>query len=77
MLTAKVAWYESQLRRAAPRQFGASSERSDAHQLELFNEAEATAPPALAVETITYERKKKTPGQRDAQLAHLPVEQRV
>jgi transposase len=79
MLTAKVAWYEGQLRRAAQRQFGASSERSDARQLALFNEAEATATPALApaTETITYERKKKAPGQRDAHLAHLPVEQRV
>lgn len=79
MLTAKVEWYEGQLRLAAQRRFGASQERSDARQLALFNEAEATATPALApaTETITYERKKKTPGQRDAQLAHLPVERRT
>ncbi len=78
-LTAKVEWYEGQLRRAAQQRFGASHERSDARQLALFNEAEATATPALAsaTETITYDRKKKTPGQRDAQLAHLPVERRV
>lgn len=79
MLTTKVEWYESQLRLAAQRRFGASEERSDARQLALFNEAEAEATPALApaTETITYERPKKTPGQRDAELAHLPVERRV
>lgn len=79
VLTAKIEWYESQLRLGAQRRFGASSEQSDMRQLELFNEAEAHATPALApaTETITYERKKKTPGQRDAQLAHLPVERRL
>ena len=49
MLTAKVEWYEGQLRLAAQRRFGASQERSDARQLALFNEAEATATPALAI----------------------------
>ena len=79
ILTAKVEWFESQLRLAAQRRFAASQERSDVQQLELFNEAEAEATPALepATETITYERKKKVPGQRDAQLALLPVERRV
>ena len=79
LLTAKVEWYESHLRLAAQRRFGASQERSDARQLELFNEPEVEATPALApvTETITYERRKKTPGQRDADLAHLPVERRV
>ena len=79
ILTAKVEWFESQLRLAAQRRFAASQERSDVQQLTLFNEAEAEATPALepATETITYERKKKVPGQRDAQLALLPVERRV
>ena len=77
-LTQKVETYEAYLRKDAHRQFGASSERSDLEQLALalFNEAEATATPALApaTETITYQRQKKTVGQREAQLAHLPVE---
>ena len=76
VLTKKLEWYEAHFRQAAHRKFGASSERSDVEQLALFNEAEATATPALApaTETITYQRQKKTVGQREAQLAHLPVE---
>ena len=68
-----------QLRLATHRRFGASSERSDANQLklDLFNEAEAEAQPGAeepTVETITYERRKKQPGQREAMLGNLPVE---
>jgi hypothetical protein len=79
ILQAKVEWFESPRRLAAQRRFAASQERSDVQQLQLFNEAEAEAAPALepATETITYERKKKVPGQRNAQRAHLPVERRV
>ena len=75
-LTAKVEWYEAQIRLARARQFGASQEHSDTVQLHLFNEAEQEAASALTAptDTITYERAKKTPGQRDAALAHLPVE---
>ena len=39
ILTAKVEWFESQLRLAAQRRFAASQERSDVQQLTLFNEA--------------------------------------
>lgn len=79
ILTAKVEWYESPLRLAAQRRFAASTERSDVRPLPLFNEAEADTTPALAppIETITYERKKKTVGQRNWPLKHLPVERRL
>ncbi|WP_423219106.1 transposase domain-containing protein [Sulfobacillus thermosulfidooxidans] len=42
-LQQRVQWYEEQFRLAKHRQFGASQERSDAHQLHLFNEAETLA----------------------------------
>lgn len=74
----RVRWFAEQIRLAQHRRFGASSERSDAAQLHLFNEAEAEAASALEAsaeeETITYQRKKKTRGQRDEALKHLPVE---
>ncbi len=77
-LRERVRWLEEQIRLAQQRRFGASSERSDAAQLHLFNEAEAEAASAVEApaehETITYQRKKKTPGQRDAALQHLPTE---
>ncbi len=75
-LTARVEWYEAHFRLQAHRQFGSAHEGSDALQLQLFNEAEATAPSPLApaTETIVYERRKKTKGQREADLAHLPLE---
>jgi transposase len=42
-LEALVKYYEGQFRLAKHRQFGASSEKSEYDQLNLFNEAEATA----------------------------------
>lgn len=68
---------EEQIRLSQHRRFGASSERSDAAQLRLFNEAEAAAVSPVdagLVETVTYQRQKKTPGQREAAWDHLPVE---
>jgi transposase len=73
-------------RLARHRLFGSSSERSDANQLLLFNEAEAesdqavgqeteTDKPSTETETITYERRKKQPGHREAMIEHLPIEQ--
>ena len=41
--------------------FGASSEKTDIEQLNLFNEAEATANPKAeepTLETVTYQRRK-------------------
>lgn len=68
-------------RLARHKRFGASSERSDSDQLRLFNEAEAQSdedaePPVeeAPVQTVTYERRKRQPGQREAMLEHLLVE---
>lgn len=77
-LTAKLKWYEEQFRLAQQKRFGASSEKTHPDQLTLdvFNEAEAHADPAVpepTVETITYKRKKQ-PGGREAKLDALPVE---
>jgi transposase len=77
-LSAKLKWYEEQFRLAQQKRFGASSEKTHPDQLiiDLFNEAEAEANPALpepTVETVTYKR-KKTVGAREAKLDMLPVE---
>nr|WP_249261019.1 IS66 family transposase [Virgibacillus pantothenticus] len=75
-LEAKIKWYEEQFRLSQQRRFGSSSEKTDADQLSLFNEAEATADSTVeepTVETITYKRKKQK-GQRDKQLENLPTE---
>ena len=76
-LNAKVKWYEEQYRLGRQKQFGASSEKTSPEQLNLFNEAEDIAEPEIKepdIETITYERKKKQPGQRADKLKDLPVE---
>jgi transposase len=75
-LQAKLKWLEEQVRLGRHRQFGASSERTDPNQLQLFNETEATANPLFAeptIEKITYERRKRQ-GRREEILADLPVE---
>ncbi len=78
-LKSKIEYLEEKLRLAQHKRFGPSKERTDTDsvQTQLFNEAEAEAEPTLeepTFETITYERKKKQPGQRDEQLKDLPVE---
>lgn len=77
-LTAKLKWYEEQFQLAKQKRFGASSEQTHPDQLiiDLFNEAEAEANPALpepTMETVTYKR-KKTVGAREVKLDKLPVE---
>jgi len=77
-LSAKLKWYEEQFRLSQQKRFGASSERTHPDQLamDIFNEAEVEAGPALpepAVEMITYKRKKKV-GAREAKLDGLPIE---
>lgn len=75
-LHAKRKWLEEQCRLGQQRRFGASSERSDETQLQLFNEAESDAQPLRAeptMEKITYERRKQR-GHREAVLEDLPVE---
>jgi len=76
-LNIKLKWYEEQFRLSQQRRFGASSEKTDPEQLNLFNEAEDTADlakPEPTLETITYQRKKRQPGQREESLKDLPVE---
>lgn len=78
-LKQRLAWYEEKLRLSQRRRFGASSERTDtdAVQLRLFNEAEVEAESEAeetVVETVTYERRKKRPGQREEMMKGLPVE---
>ena len=77
-LTAKLKWYEEQLRLGKQRQFGSSSEKTNPDQLELplFNEAEVEADLKIdepTIETITYKR-KKVKGQRDTKFENLPTE---
>ncbi|MDD4016166.1 MAG: IS66 family transposase zinc-finger binding domain-containing protein, partial [Petrimonas sp.] len=76
-LNAKVKWYEEQYRLSRQKQFGTSSEKTTPEQINLFNEAEDIADPKTKepdIETITYERKKKQPGQKADKLKDLPVE---
>ena len=77
-LEALVKFFEAQLRLAKHRQFGKSSEKTELpEQLNLFDEAEATADPKtpeeVKVEDIAYTRKKRV-GKRADDLSKLPVE---
>ena len=76
-LSAENQWLKEQFRLAQHRQFGPSSEHTPTEQQALvFNEAEAEASPTApepTIETITYHR-RKTKGQREMQLRHLPVD---
>lgn len=60
--------------------FGASSEKTLPEQeIMIFNEAEQAAKPNLpepTIETITYQRRGKTKGQREIDLSVLPTEER-
>src|SRR5699024_7785553 len=77
-LEAKLKWYEEQFRLLQKQKYGASSEKTNADQMELslFNEVEDTADSKVeepALDTIIYKRKKarKT---RDDLMKDLPVE---
>jgi len=74
-LVAKLAWYEELYRLNKKKRFGPSSEKTDAEQLSIFNEAEVEAKPTPepTVEQITYTRRKQQ-GKREEQLEGLPVE---
>jgi len=76
-LEALVKYYEEQLRLSKHRQFGPSSEKGEVpEQLNLFNEAEATADlaqPEPELEQITYTRRKQK-GKREDDLSGLPSE---
>ncbi len=76
-LNARIKWFEEQLRLSRQRQFGTSSDKTSPEQINLFNEAEDTTDTSVeepTIETITYERQKKQPGQRAEMLKDLPVE---
>ncbi len=77
-LKAKLNWFMEQLRLSKQRRFGISSERFCPGQQRLFNEDDemVVAPvlPEQEIETITYKRRKKQRGHREAILKNLPVE---
>lgn len=75
-LTAKLNWYEEQMRLSNQKRFGTSSEKTDITQLSIFNEAEQEVNPKTpepTVEEVTYKRRKKV-GKRDEMMEDLPVE---
>ncbi|GGJ80820.1 hypothetical protein GGR02_000883 [Anoxybacillus voinovskiensis] len=76
-LEEKLKWYEEHLRLLQHKRFGVSSEKTLPGQLELFNEVEHEANldlPEPTVESITYQRRRKKRGHREAMLENLPVE---
>jgi hypothetical protein len=76
-LNARLKWFEEQFLLSRKKQFGPSSEKTNPEQLNLFNEVEDTANPKLeepTLETITYQRRKRQPGQREELFKDLPVE---
>jgi transposase len=76
-LTAKVLWFEQQLRLSQQRRFGSSSElTAEGQQQLIFNEAEANAAPEAPEPTIPEDdrpRRRKKKGHRKATLKELPV----
>ena len=76
-LDAKVKWYEEQYRLSVQQRFGSSSEKTMPQQIYLFNESEDTADPNQeepTLETVTYQRKKRQPGDVADKINDLPVE---
>ena len=76
-LNGQVKWLMEQMRLARQKRFGVSSEKSEYDQLNLFNEAEATADDKIAEPELTevkshYRKKAKESGDRLP--ADLPVE---
>jgi hypothetical protein len=77
-LKRQVQWFMEQIRLAKRRQFGISSEQTNAFQINLFNEAEAaadlTAPEPSLSEVKAHYRKKRTRLTTDKLPEDLPVE---
>lgn len=76
-LKQQINWLMEQLKLSKHRQFGASSEKSEYDQLELFNEAEFIADPVATepdIEEITSYRRKKNRNAADRIPPDLPVE---
>jgi len=75
-LAAKIAWYENQIRLAKYQKFGTSSEKTDADQLNFFNEIEITADPE-SEEPVLEKIKKpgvRKKGNKEVITSNLPVE---
>lgn len=76
-LSQQIKWLMEQIRLARHKQFGASSEKSEYSQINLFNEAEATAVAQAAEPELTVVEKhyrKKAAGNKDRLPPDLPVE---
>jgi transposase len=77
-LETELKWLKEQILLAQKKQFGSSSEKTSALQIELgFNEAEAVADSSDDVvepKTVTYTRKPKSVGHREEVLQNLPTE---
>lgn len=76
-LSMQLSWYEEQLRLSRKKRFGASSEKTDAAQINMFNEAESEAQedrkePSMGEVKPPASRKKK--GHKDQLLKPLPKE---
>lgn len=76
-LSMQLSWYEEQLRLSRKKRFGASSEKTDAAQINMFNEAESEAQedrkePSMGEVKPPTSRKKK--GHKDQLLKPLPKE---
>lgn len=78
-LKAENQWLKEPLGLAKHRLFAPSTEKTPVGQeAMLFNEAEACAAPEVTepqMETLTYTRRKKVAGQRELNLAGLPIEE--
>ena len=76
-LAKKLAYYEEQIRLANQRAYGKSSEQSVPEQINLFNEAESEANPALPEPTeeqlVTPTTRKKSAVSRESMREDLPI----
>ncbi|HCW08567.1 MAG TPA: IS66 family transposase, partial [Cytophagales bacterium] len=76
-LTQQVQWLMEQMRLARQKRFGASSEKSQSEQYNLFNEAEATADQRIAEPSLTEVQRhfrRKVKESKDRLPDDLPVE---
>lgn len=78
LLKTENKWLKEQFLLSKKKQFGTSSEKTSALQIELgFNEAEAVTDSSAEViepKTVTYTRKPKSVGHRQEVLENLPTE---
>ena len=70
-LEQQIKWFMSQIQLAKHQQFGTSSERTDALQLSLFNEAETDADPTLSEPELTEVKAHYRKRARPVSYTHL------